>query len=345
MFARETKHELKISTYLLSNSLSISKASANRAALLFFGRFALGFVADVADADDVLGLSASSYKFLVLVASLFSLRLAFDGLDGAGVAADAGMNWFERTRSGRRDSLIKYSLKKKSGRATKVQYIEAYLNLIEAFDSANEDAADYWKDIACKFGTCYGRISEEEVIEAEYRPFRVIPHIVPTIAIVVKDGTAVAVISELGPDWVDLNTVLRHSYSNIEQYSQVHNFVVTSLADVYFQLNLLKFYVTEPHFYCDNVFWLLCDPFATSIDECPYEDFAYRSKATSQWVNGTLSNYDYILELNKAAGRVRGEIHNHPILPWVCDFKEQNGGWRDLSKTKYRLTKGDDQLG
>ncbi|KAK5978655.1 BEACH domain-containing protein [Trichostrongylus colubriformis] len=210
---------------------------------------------------------------------------------------------------------------------------------------ADEDEATYWKNIACKFGTCYGRICDEKLVESQYRPFRVIPHIIPTIAIVIVEHTTVVITSELGPDWVDLNTVLRHSYSNIEQYSQVHNFVVASLADVYFQLNLLKCYVTEPQFFCDNVFWLLCDPFATGTDEYPYEDFAYQSKTTSQWVKGSISNYDYILELNKAAGRVRGEIHNHPIFPWVCDFKERNGGWRDLSKTKYRLTKGDDQLG
>ncbi|KAK6047533.1 Beige/BEACH domain protein [Cooperia oncophora] len=206
----------------------------------------------------------------------------------------------------------------------------------QSVDVANEGVAEYWKGIACKFGTCYGRICGEKLVECEYRPFRVIPHIVPTVAIVVKDETAVVIASELGSDWVDLNTVLRHSYSNIEQYSQVHNFVVASLADVYFQLDLLKCYVTEPQFFCDNVFWLLCDPFATGTDEL---------KPSSQWVNGSLSNYDYILELNRAAGRVRGEVHNHPIFPWVCDFKEQNGGWRDLSKTKYRLTKGDDQLG
>ncbi|VDO17136.1 unnamed protein product [Haemonchus placei] len=114
-----------------------------------------------------------------------------------------------------------------------------------------------------------------ELIESEYRPFRIIPHIIPIVAIIVKDETPTVITSELGADWVDLNTVLRHSYSNIEQYSQVHNFVVASLADVYYQLNLLKCYVIEPQFFCDNVFWLLCDPFVTNVDECPYEDFAY----------------------------------------------------------------------
>ncbi|XGW14833.1 hypothetical protein V3C99_000814 [Haemonchus contortus] len=216
---------------------------------------------------------------------------------------------------------------------------------LREIELVEQDTAVCWKDVAHRFGTSYGRISREGLIESEYRPFRIIPHIIPIVAIIVKDETPVVITSELGADWVDLNTVLRHSYSNIEQYSQVHNFVAASLADVYYQLNLLKCYVTEPQFFCDNVFWLLCDPFVTNVDECPYEDFAYHSKTTSQWVSGSMSNYDYLLELNKAAGRVRGEIHNHPIFPWVCDFKEQMGGWRDLSKTKYRLTKGDDQLG
>lgn len=59
-------------------------------------------------------------------------------------------------------------------------------------------------------------------------------------------------------------------------FLQVHNFVVASLADTYFQLHQLRCYVTEPQFFCDNVFWLLCDPFASAVDESPYEDFAYQ---------------------------------------------------------------------
>ncbi|VDM59625.1 unnamed protein product [Angiostrongylus costaricensis] len=212
-------------------------------------------------------------------------------------------------------------------------------------DASEKDDGEYWKDVSRRFGTCYCRMEGEAIIESVFRPFRVIPHIVPIIAIVDKDDVVAVVSSELGPDWVNLNTVLRHYHSNIEPYSQIHNFVAASLADIYYQFDRLEFYVTEPQFFCDNAFWLLCDPFAKNTDAFPHEDFAYQNEVTLNWINGLTSNYDYIMILNKAAGRVRGEVHNHPVFPWVCDFKQKDGGWRDLTRTKYRLTKGDDQLG
>ena len=67
-------------------------------------------------------------------------------------------------------------------------------------------------------------------------------------------------------------------------------------------------------------------------------------EATRKWRHGEISNFDYLLLLNYHAGRVPGDPNNHPIFPWVMAFTHRDGGYRDLSKSKYRLNKGDQQL-
>ena len=68
------------------------------------------------------------------------------------------------------------------------------------------------------------------------------------------------------------------------------------------------------------------------------------SEATQQWRVGTLSNFDYLMVLNVHAGRSPGDPNNHPIFPWVMNFSHPDGGYRDLTKSKHRLNKGDEQL-
>ncbi|CAO3620184.1 unnamed protein product [Cunninghamella echinulata] len=65
-----------------------------------------------------------------------------------------------------------------------------------------------------------------------------------------------------------------------------------------------------------------------------------------QWVRGDISNYSYIMVLNHLAGRREGDPNFHPILPWVTDFSGSciEDGWRDFTKTKFRINKGDEQL-
>mmetsp|Transcript_23381 Transcript_23381/g.50622 ORF Transcript_23381/g.50622 Transcript_23381/m.50622 type:complete len:2207 (-) Transcript_23381:153-6773(-) len=77
-----------------------------------------------------------------------------------------------------------------------------------------------------------------------------------------------------------------------------------------------------------------------------------------QWQRGQLTNLCYLMMLNAAAGRTVGDQINPPILPWVTDFSNEiklgtelgkfgaseNSPWRDLSKSKFRLKKGDEQL-
>jgi WD repeat-containing protein 81 len=57
-----------------------------------------------------------------------------------------------------------------------------------------------------------------------------------------------------------------------------------------------------------------------------------------------MSNLDYLLALNTAAGRTVADSIHHPVLPWVTDFTVPYGGWRDLTRSKFRLNKGDQQL-
>ncbi|KAM7463204.1 hypothetical protein LguiA_031325 [Lonicera macranthoides] len=69
----------------------------------------------------------------------------------------------------------------------------------------------------------------------------------------------------------------------------------------------------------------------------------------SQWWRGELSNFEYLLVLNRLAGRRWGDHTFYTVMPWVIDFsvkpdENNNAGWRDLTKSKWRLAKGDEQL-
>lgn len=62
------------------------------------------------------------------------------------------------------------------------------------------------------------------------------------------------------------------------------------------------------------------------------------------WVRGKMSNFDYLMALNQLCGRTGANPQHHPVLPWVRDLSQADGGWRDLSRSKLRLTRGDDHL-
>ncbi|KAG9306186.1 hypothetical protein G9A89_016090 [Geosiphon pyriformis] len=67
---------------------------------------------------------------------------------------------------------------------------------------------------------------------------------------------------------------------------------------------------------------------------------------TVKWVRGEISNFSYLMSLNHLAGRRIGDPNFHPIFPWITDFTGANPSqnWRDFTKTKFRLNKGDEQL-
>lgn len=47
-------------------------------------------------------------------------------------------------------------------------------------------------------------------------------------------------------------------------------------------------------------------------------------KATERWVNGELSNFDYLMRLNREAGRTYCDLAQYPVMPWViADWSSQ----------------------
>lgn len=64
---------------------------------------------------------------------------------------------------------------------------------------------------------------------------------------------------------------------------------------------------------------------------------------TSLWARGELSNFDYLMIINNAAGRTMNDNCLHPIMPWVTDFTSPDN-IRDFRYSKFRMQKGDNQL-
>ncbi|KAL0841004.1 hypothetical protein ABMA28_014780 [Loxostege sticticalis] len=78
---------------------------------------------------------------------------------------------------------------------------------------------------------------------------------------------------------------------------------------------------------------------------CWRNDAVQLEKLCMLWVRGRISNLDYLLHLNTLAGRSASDPQAHFMVPWVTDFASRCGrNWRDLTKSKYRLNKGDRQL-
>lgn len=70
----------------------------------------------------------------------------------------------------------------------------------------------------------------------------------------------------------------------------------------------------------------------------------YLKSLVLDWVHGRVSNFCYLMELNRLAGRRECDPNYHPVLPWVVDFTVPYGRFRDLRRSKFRLNKGDKQL-
>lgn len=83
---------------------------------------------------------------------------------------------------------------------------------------------------------------------------------------------------------------------------------------------------------------------ATTENNCQIEP-KFVESVIRHWVEGRISNYEYLMFLNFLCGRFcNGNPNFQPVFPWISDFSSPMGGWRDFTKSKFRLNKGDRQL-
>lgn len=66
------------------------------------------------------------------------------------------------------------------------------------------------------------------------------------------------------------------------------------------------------------------------------KDFLESSGIKQQWLEGRMSNFEYIMKLNEYSGRSFNDSHMYPIFPWIVDDYKcddwRNAKLRDLSK-------------
>ncbi|KAL3923251.1 MAG: hypothetical protein SGILL_001759, partial [Bacillariaceae sp.] len=66
---------------------------------------------------------------------------------------------------------------------------------------------------------------------------------------------------------------------------------------------------------------------------------SWKSKIVSQWVNGKMTNFEFLMHLNSFAGRTYNDLTQYPVFPWViADYESEEldlndpNTFRDLSK-------------
>lgn len=63
-----------------------------------------------------------------------------------------------------------------------------------------------------------------------------------------------------------------------------------------------------------------------------HTDTTFIQQAMQGWMNGVISNFDYLLALNSAAGRSFHDLSRYPVFPWVLnDYESSKLDWNDIN--------------
>ncbi|KAI1721485.1 beige/BEACH domain-containing protein [Ditylenchus destructor] len=201
------------------------------------------------------------------------------------------------------------------------------------------------KQVCARFQLSFMLTENGALLSFDWRPQQYIAHLLPILCIVQVDEDAFKIIYRSRTDLETLHLYSLYSHHNFSVHEQTFNLLALQLVQLFecFASRSMYPIFSPHHLLADKNFWLLHET-ATINKQCLSPSGTKLHMLTERWCKGELSNLDYLLKINEFAGRVRGDPSRHPIVPWVVDFSSEGGGFRALDQTKYRLTKGDDQL-
>jgi hypothetical protein len=88
-----------------------------------------------------------------------------------------------------------------------------------------------------------------------------------------------------------------------------------------------------------NPFAAISATFGGSISLSEARTAVFNTSATQRWVDGQLSNFEYLMHLNSLAGRSHNDLTQYPVFPWILsDYTSESidlndeSVYRDLSK-------------
>ncbi|KAI1729076.1 beige/BEACH domain-containing protein [Ditylenchus destructor] len=199
------------------------------------------------------------------------------------------------------------------------------------------------KQICARFQLSFMLTKNSALLSFDWRPQQYIAHLLPIICIVQVDEDDFKIIYHSRTDLETLHLYSLYSHHNFSVHEQTFNLLALQLVQLFecFASRSMYPIFSPHHILADKHFWLYID-LGTFLRANNFPQLLHET--ATRWCKGELSNLDYLLKINEFAGRVRDDPSRHPIVPWVVDFSSEDGGFRALDQTKYRLTKGDDQL-
>uniref|UniRef100_A0AAV1VCW7 Uncharacterized protein n=1 Tax=Peronospora matthiolae TaxID=2874970 RepID=A0AAV1VCW7_9STRA len=135
--------------------------------------------------------------------------------------------------------------------------------------------------------------------------------------------------------------VLNWAYSTIEYlYKRRHMLKQTGL-EIFLQNGESSFFSFRNHHDRDDVYnMMVSQPDLKHLQQAELESMLRK------WQQREVSNYDYLLYLNNAAGRTKNDLTQYPVFPWVLSDYESSSIdlsdpaiYRDLSKPVGALNK------